>query len=136
VRRRFLLDTNHLSAAINPVSPLRDRIAQEHRSGSVFRTIVPVLCELEIGIQDSSHEESYRRHLRHVLKKVKLLALTDETSRGYGAIFRELRRKGIVLSQVDLMVSAVSENHGFTILTSDRDFDAIPQVPKENWLLA
>ena len=53
MKRRFLIDTNHLASAIHPVSKLRDRIYTEHRAGTVFRTITPVLCELEAGIQES-----------------------------------------------------------------------------------
>lgn len=73
--RIYLLDTNHLSAAINPISPLRERLSQQHRKGRRFRTCIPVLCELEVGIQDSSHADSYRRQLGHLIQKVKLVPL-------------------------------------------------------------
>src|SRR6266540_4186448 len=47
----WLLDTNHLSAALKPRSPLRDRIEQACRSGERVGTCVPALCEWEAGIQ-------------------------------------------------------------------------------------
>jgi predicted nucleic acid-binding protein len=54
----YLLDTNHLSDAIKPVSRVRERIDQAHRSGRRVGTCVPVLCELEMGLRRVSHRES------------------------------------------------------------------------------
>jgi hypothetical protein len=71
----YLLDTNHLSAAINPVSALRERLSQKHRQGARFRTCIPVMCELEVGIQDSVRVEAYRRQLKHLIQKVKIVPL-------------------------------------------------------------
>ena len=46
----YLLDNNHLSAAIGRAETVRERIAQFHRAGHRFGTCFPVLCELETGI--------------------------------------------------------------------------------------
>src|SRR5439155_25291093 len=99
MRRTFLVDTNHISAAINPISRLRERLYQEHRQGARFRTCVPVICELEVGIQDSSHVDSYRRQLKQLIRKVKLIPLESTLARRYGEVFRELRSQGRAMSQ-------------------------------------
>jgi tRNA(fMet)-specific endonuclease VapC len=135
MKRTFLLDTNHLSAAINPVSPLRERLYQEHRKGVRFRTSVPVICEIEVGIQDSSHVDSYRRQLNHLIRKVKLIPLELEIVRHYGEVYRELRRTGRVLSQVDMLLAAMARHSKWILLTTDRDFDALPDLRTENWLV-
>ena len=58
---RYLLDTNHLSRAIRRVSVLRDRIGQHRLRGDRFATCVPILCELEVGIQQThSIKENHR----------------------------------------------------------------------------
>jgi predicted nucleic acid-binding protein len=134
MKRVLFLDTNHLSAAINPVSRLRERLYQEHRGGARFRTSVPVLCELEAGIQDSPHLESYRRQLAHLLRKVKLIPLEPAVAQIFGEIYRELRRRGRPLSQVDMMSAAMVRHLKFTLLTSDRDFEALPDIRSDNWL--
>ena len=46
----YLLDCNHLSAAMRKVSPVRERIHQGRRAGHRFISCYPVLCELEVGI--------------------------------------------------------------------------------------
>ena len=134
MKRAFLVDTNHLSAAINPVSRLRDRLVREHRKGARFRTCVPVLCELEAGIQDSRHIESYRRQLGHLLGKVKLIPMELAVAQGFGEIYLDLRRRGRPLSQVDMMLAALARQTKFTLLTSDHDFEALPDIRIENWL--
>jgi tRNA(fMet)-specific endonuclease VapC len=48
-------------------------------------------------------------------------------------MFLELRRRGQVLSQVDLLLAALARQMNRTLLTSDRDFDAIPGIRTENW---
>jgi hypothetical protein len=50
----YLLDCNHLSAAIRKTSGLRDRIHQARRTGHRFISCYPVLCELEAGIQQTA----------------------------------------------------------------------------------
>jgi tRNA(fMet)-specific endonuclease VapC len=135
MRRTFLLDTNHLSAAINPVSPVRERLYQQHRQGARFRTCIPVICEIEVGIQDSSHVDSYRRQLKHLLRKVKLVPLELTMTQDYGQVYRELRHSGRALSQVDMLLAAMVRHSKWTLLTADRDFEALPDIRTENWLV-
>jgi predicted nucleic acid-binding protein len=134
MKRAFLLDTNHLSAAINPVSPFRDSLYQQHRLGMRFRTCIPVICEIEVGIQDSSHANSFRRQLNHLTRKVKLVPLELDIVQHYGQIYRELRRIGRVLSQVDMLLAAMVRHSNWILLTADRDFEALPDLRTENWL--
>src|SRR5437588_8928426 len=96
--RRFLLDTNHLSPAIHPVSPLRDRLRQANRRGQVFGTCVPVLCELETGVQQTDDPEGCRRALNNVLGFVRVWPLDISLARRFGELFTELRHRGRALS--------------------------------------
>lgn len=135
MRRTYLMDTNHLGAAINPVSRLRERLYLQHRQGTRFRTCIPVICELEVGIQDSTHVESYRQQLNHLLRKVKLVPLEVAVAQRYGEVFRELRASGRALSQVDMMLAAMTRHLHWTLLTADRDFEAMLGISTENWLM-
>jgi predicted nucleic acid-binding protein len=70
--RPYLLDCNHLSAAIRKVSSLRERLHQARKQGHVFGTCFPVLCELEAGLQQTATPDDYRRRLNSLLKQVRL----------------------------------------------------------------
>ncbi len=130
----YLLDCNHLSAALRKVSPVRDRIHQGRRAGHRFISCHPVLCELEVGIQQTPKPEENRRRLAQLLRHVRLWPLDAETARFYGAIYIELRRLGRVLSQVDMVLAALARQHKLTILTTDQDFEALTDLSVENWV--
>ncbi len=129
----YLFDCNHLSAALHKVSPLRDRIHRERRAGNRFVSCYPVLCELEAGIQQTAKQADNRRRLGQLLRHVRLWSLDGDTARWYGEIFNELRQKGRAFSQVDMMLAALGRQHKLTILTADRDFEALPDLHVENW---
>jgi len=46
----YLLDTNHVSRAVTPGSPVQKRITDLRKRGIKVGTSVPVLCEIEAGI--------------------------------------------------------------------------------------
>lgn len=130
----WLLDTNHLSAALKPRSPLRDRIEQACHSGERVGTCVPVLCEWEAGIQALEREESYRRALHQLLKRVRVWPIEVQVARLYREVYQDLRSRGRVLSQVDMMLAALANAMGLTILSADQDFLAVPGLRLESWL--
>lgn len=130
----FLLDTNHLTRAVESGAPLREKILTRRRGGDRFGTGVPVLCELEIGIQQARDPEDYRRRVHRFLDPLFLWPLSQDIAQCYGRLFIDLRRRGRILSQVDLMLAAMAMHLDLTLLTADRDFEAIPNLQTENWL--
>ena len=52
----------------------------------------------------------------------------------YGNIYCDLRRRGRPLSQVDMMLAAIARMTNLSLLTSDLDFIALPDIRTENWL--
>src|SRR5258708_26288865 len=98
---RFLLDTNHLSDAINPVSPFRDRLHRDRRSGHVFGLCTPVLCELETGIQQFADQEPARRALERLLQFLRVWPTDPPLAYLFGELSNDLRRRAHSLSQLD-----------------------------------
>jgi tRNA(fMet)-specific endonuclease VapC len=69
-----------------------------------------------------------------MLRHVRLWPIDADTARQYGEVFNELRQKGRAFSQVDMMLAALGRQHKVVLLTSDRDFEALPDLRVENWL--
>jgi tRNA(fMet)-specific endonuclease VapC len=130
----FLLDTNHLGEAIRPVSRVRERIEQARRAGDRVGTCVPVLCELEVAIQSSAHRDRYEQVLDRLLRRIRLWPIERAVARAYGELYQNLRARGRVLSQVDIMLAALARSMDLVLVTSDRDFEALPHIHRENWL--
>ncbi len=132
--KRYLLDTNHLGEAIGRVSIVRDRIQQLHRQGEVFGTCVPALCELLVGVVMRKDAEKTRRRLDGFLQVVRIWPLDLAIADRYAEAYHELQKAGRALSQVDILLAAMARHLNATLLTSDNDFQALPDIPTENWL--
>jgi predicted nucleic acid-binding protein len=65
---------------------------------------------------------------------VRIWPLDPPIARLYAELFHDLRARGRVLSQVDLVLAATARHLGATLLTTDRDFQAIAGLRIENWL--
>ena len=131
---KYLIDTNHLTAAINDDQGFWKRLHDLHVRGNRVRTCTPVLCEYEIGLVRTKLEVQNRRVLRRLLKIVKVWPLEPNIVPIYSDVFFELKRKGRVLSQVDIMLAAMARCMNAIIVTADRDFEALSDLKCENWL--
>jgi tRNA(fMet)-specific endonuclease VapC len=132
--KRYLLDTNHIGEAIGRVSVVRDRIGQLHRQGGSFGTIVPVLCELMVGVVQRKDAEKARRRLDILFQVVRVWPTDLPIADHYAKVYHELKAAGRALSQVDMLLAAVARHMNATLLTADKDFEALPDIPNENWL--
>jgi tRNA(fMet)-specific endonuclease VapC len=130
----YLLDTNHLGAALDNESRVYERILAARRQGSRVGTCAPVLCELAVGIEQTARRETNWRSLGVFLRQIRIWPIDAVTARIYGEIYNDLRSRGRVLSQVDMMVAALAKRMKLTVLTTDGDFEAVPDVRVENWV--
>jgi tRNA(fMet)-specific endonuclease VapC len=130
----FLLDTNHLSSAVRPGSSVRGRMRAARSRGDRLGVCVPVLCEAQVGAQQVKHPLEYQKALNRLLAQLRIWPLDVETARLYGEIYLYLRERGRALSQVDIMQAALARQMNLTVLTADRDFEALPEIRTENWL--
>lgn len=64
----YLLDTNHVGHAVTPGSVVRQQIATLRLRGIKVGTCVPVLCEIEAGIQQVNQPDAYRLNLQRLLR--------------------------------------------------------------------
>jgi tRNA(fMet)-specific endonuclease VapC len=132
--RRYLLDTNPIGEAIGRVSLVRDHLQQLHRQGSVFGTCMPVLCELLVGVIRRRDATATRRRLDGVLRVVRVWPIEQVMADRYAEVYHELREAGRALSQVDMLLAAMARSLNATLLTTDQDFRALPDIRAENWL--
>ena len=70
-RYKYLIDTNHLSAALVDVE-LRETIIEAHIRGHRFGTCIGVLCEIEAGLRHTDLKIASQSVLNTVLGKIRL----------------------------------------------------------------
>jgi tRNA(fMet)-specific endonuclease VapC len=132
---RFILDTNHVGDGFRKVSAVRDRIQQMKKRGHLFATCGPVLCEVAVGFPEGEAGASMRLRLKRFLTQLKIWQVDLSIVDHYADLYHELKAAGRALSQVDKMVAALARHRSAVILTSDSDFQALPDIPTENWLV-
>jgi tRNA(fMet)-specific endonuclease VapC len=130
----YLLDTNHASPLVTLSHPLRNRILQKVDEGDNFATCVPTITEtlfsqglLPRATQNLAEWER--------LKPLLPCYMPDETDAELAARRQiALRKRGRQLETVDALIASVALRYDLTLLTTDGDFQSIPQLRQENWL--
>ena len=133
--KKYLLDTNHLSGYLDRKPTLEDRIDRALRSGDRVGICLPVLCEYRAGIRLSKRRRQNLARLQAALGVIRLWPADDGTAVVFAEIYQELRAAGEMLSQFDLLIASLARQQNLTLLTADRDFQAVHKLKIENWLV-
>lgn len=131
---KYLFDTNQLGAVFKAKPPILKRMRDAEKQGHRLGTCIPVICELEAGLHQTERFEENRKRLRVLLSRLTLWPLEVQTAQLFGEIHRELKAHGRKLSHVDMVVAALARQLDATVVTTDRDFEALPDIKTENWL--
>lgn len=131
---KYLLDSNHASTLVTLYHPLRKRVLTAIDEGHSFSIAVPVLTETIFGLSLLSRasqnlEEWYR------LRQKSRCCILDEDDAQKAALLRvSLRRRGRQLETVDSLIAAVALRYDSVLLTTDKDFDPVVDLKRENWM--
>lgn len=132
--RRYLLDSNAVTAFINHRLPLADRVREARRRGDRIGTCEPVIAELFYGLEFSSSREVNTVRLERALSRLKSWPFDREAAKTYGRIAAELRRRGRAMQVVDMMLASIALSLGnCTVITTDSDLSDVPNLSVENW---
>ena len=92
-----------------------------------------VLGQIKAGYQGGTQRHRNESLLRRNLAKstIVVLPLGRETAEHYARIFVQLKRAGTPVPDNDLWIAALAPEYDLTLITRDRHFDRIPQLPRE-----
>jgi tRNA(fMet)-specific endonuclease VapC len=123
---RFQLDTSAYAAFFRNY-PEAVSLVQEASELSICPI---VLGELRSGFLKGGRASENERLLQQFLAspRCSVPPIDDETADRYAVIHDHLRRQGTPVSPNDLWIAASAAQHGLTVVTSNGDFDRIPQV--------
>jgi predicted nucleic acid-binding protein len=88
---------------------------------------------MEAGIVNTKNPARNRRTLSNLMEKIVVWPQDWEVVRKYGAVAKLVGERGRILSPVDITLVAFAMQMNATLLTSDLDFLAMPEIRTENW---
>lgn len=130
----YLLDTNHVSPLVTPGHPLRQRVLQESDSGNDFAVCVPVIAEILFGIGLLPRAERTLEEWERLKPSLPCYIPDEADAESAAKLQIALRRQGWQLATVDAFIAALALRYDLILLTTDRDFQAVPKLRQENWL--
>ncbi|RLT35746.1 MAG: type II toxin-antitoxin system VapC family toxin [Chloroflexi bacterium] len=132
--QRYLLDTNHLSPIVTLDHPIRERIIHQVQSQDIFGVPVPALAEMLFGIETLPRRNQNLREWSRFSTIFTYYAIGRIDAEFAVDLRIQLQRRGRQLAIMDAMIAAIALRYGMTLLTTDGDFDPIPNLKRENWL--
>lgn len=114
----YLADTDWIIDYFNQVPASVSRLREAQKQGLAISIVS--LAELWEGIWYARDRPSSERHLSDFLAGVKLLEIGEETCVHFGRIRGELRRKGKLIGDLDLLIAATALEHNVTLLSNNR----------------
>jgi tRNA(fMet)-specific endonuclease VapC len=122
---RYLLDTNVAIHVLNR--------ELEFDSGIESFLCVTVAGELLFGAANSDRAEVNRQRVEWLLEVCPLLPHGLETAKHYGELKTKLQQQGRPIPENDIWIAASALEHRLTLVTRDRHFDQVANLPVERW---
>lgn len=130
----YLLDTNIIADLVRrPGGTVATRIA-EFGEDSICTSII-VAAELRYGAAKSDSKQLSER-VGLLLSALEILPLEPPTDEHYAEVRHYLARQGTPIGPNDLLIAAHALAADLTLVTANtREFERVPSLRVENWLL-
>ena len=104
------------------------------KEGHTFAIAVPILTETVFGFSLLSRAAENLAEWLRLRESIPCYIPDEEDAYLAAELQVSLRRRGRQLETVDALIAATALHHGLLLLTSDKDFDSVPDLKHENWL--
>ena len=131
----YLLDTNICIYAIKRKSEnLLQKLSMNLEKGILISSLT--VAELEFGVSNSQFPEKNRFSLLEFLSIFTILDFRESDAIPYGEIKTYLKRKGIIIGPIDLLLAAQALSNNLVFVTNNtKEFNRIEKLKIEDWSL-
>lgn len=124
---KYLLDTDWAVYYLRGKRSIVKAIDEYREKGIAISTIS--IAELYDGIYRSTNPEQKELVLLDFLEGLRIINITKPIARVFGKRRAELKKKGLTVSDLDLLIACAAEYHNLIILTNNRKhFEKIPGI--------
>lgn len=128
-----VLDTNIMVSLLKDEGETREKIRSLERSGERISTTVISAYELLKGAQISSRSEENLAKVRELISSVRVLGLSVSACEQASRIYRELRQRGRMIGEFDILIAAIVRTFDEKLVSKDVDFKAVLGLDVLNW---
>jgi len=129
----FLLDTDTCVFWLRGHEAVRNQLITV-RPENIAVSIITV-AKLRYGAACSTHPEPNHRAIDDFISGVVIFGVDTETAHRFGDIKADLRRRGMLIEDSDLIIAATACAHDLTLVTNNlAHFQRIPGLRLENWV--
>ncbi len=129
----YLLDTNICIALIGGNKKVFQKLKQKKQSNFFISSISE--AELWYGAFNSSDTNRNFKILGSFFPMFERLAFSSDEARWFGEIKTDLRKKGQLISDNDILIACHALAHDLVVVTDNTDeFKRITDLRVENWL--
>ena len=132
----YLLDSNHAGALITVTHPLRQRVTARMAGGDAFCLTLPVVTETVYGFSTLPRARQSAREWAAMRPSLVLIGMDEDDALNAAALQVTLHRQGRQRATIDALIATAALRYELVLLTTDRDFEAIPGLTIENWMQA
>ncbi|MFZ4656212.1 MAG: type II toxin-antitoxin system VapC family toxin [Caldilineaceae bacterium] len=129
----YLLDTNHLSPLITLDHPLRNKVLLQIKAGDLFAIAAPALNEFLFGIGIAKRAQQNWQEWEFLQPSFIYYRIDVADAEKAARLRINLRTRGRQLEAIDSMLAIIALENNLTLLTRDKDFQAVPALKQENW---
>lgn len=129
----FLLDTDTCVFALRGLQGVRDRLYAADADTVAISVIT--LAELHYGADCSTSPKANHQAVDDFANGIVVLGLDEWIVRLFGEFKAQLRRRGALIDDFDLLIAATAHRHQFTLVTHNLDhFGRLPELLLEDWV--
>ena len=126
---RYLLDTNVIIDLLANEETVRTKLGEAEEA---FVSSIAI-GELYYGAEKSTRPAENLSRINEFAEITTVLGCDIQTARHYGQIKNMLRAKGRPVPENDLWIAAVARQHGLTLVSRDKHFSEIEELPIVCW---
>lgn len=134
----YLLDTNAVSELVrHPEGQVaRTFRTKEKQPDSILLTSIIVACEVRFGLE-RNYSVKLADRVEEMLRVLDIAPLGPGVDPVYASIRADLERRGLPISQNDLLIAAHASSLDAVLVTDNvREFKRVKGLRVENWLQA
>jgi len=131
---KFLLDTDTCVYLLNGNLSLKKKVEEV----GVFSLAISnsVLAELYFGAYNSKKAEDNLKRINFFKMNLSILSDSEESALRFGKIKADLRSKGKIIEDFDILIASVAIVNSCILITNNTDhFKRIDDLLIENWLI-